>query len=132
MDFDFQKGGNVVGSRYLPKRSGSPQSRGTYRWRPLGTVFVPESLQYVHDVVSGPGKTRKEEISVKVKEIDLREEAESFFRWAAITKMLPADTMVEDRIQKRRYRLNPEAIKIEDEALDRLSNLLGSRGFLQK
>ena len=128
--YDLGLGGNVVRLGYTVE-SGVRMSEGDYHWRKVGSASVLDRLHYIHLVPAKSGGSRTEEITLSVSGVELHTLPASEFDKASFLKGLPGDTLIDDRIKGRRYRLHPE-VKMREQDLRDLSRLLRTRGFLKK
>ena len=131
MDFDLAQCGNLVRTKYTLPQSKEPIEEGHYRWRKLGTASVLVSSTHTTIIPDRRGSRQTQEISLQVRDVNLRGEPESYFTKDHLIKELPLDTLIDDRVQNRRYKLHPER-KVREQDSNDASDLLKSRGFLKK
>jgi hypothetical protein len=131
IDYDLEQSGNVVRLRYTAPGFGAKPDHGEYHWRMLGSASVLDRLDFRYPVPGKSGAMVEQGISLRVKSVDPRAEPASHFTRSHFTKDLPADTLVDDMILGRRYRMNPNAGLREQDLRD-LSDVLRRRGLLKK
>ncbi len=129
--YDLEQSCNVVRLEYTAPGSGIKLSEGEFHWRKLGSASVLDRLDFLHRVPSRTSANVTERITLRVDNDDLHAIPPSHFTKSHFLKELPADTLIDDRVQQRRYPMNAEA-KMREQDLRDLSDLIRKRGLLKK
>ncbi|HWE39096.1 MAG TPA: hypothetical protein VG406_21285 [Isosphaeraceae bacterium] len=129
--FDSGFCSNLVESDFIHEKSGQKR-HGTYRWRktPEGVCVLAECSFRDRSVVNN--KLDDSTYRLIIKDIDVKNPVpDSKFSVEAFEKRLPNDVLISDATDgKRRGRINPSKA-YNTKALNELSDLVKSRGFLK-